>query len=241
MSGLVASDSTILRPLGGPSCAIAACGFAIWGSDHPVSNNRAWLGLRFSNRSGLRPAARWICGHEPKILIPIGIRLRFRCRLELRVRLRPNSIAICARAKKGRPLNIYSNVPVSLNLQEDSQNSAASLRQVLDLTLHAQIASDLKANPLAIWNRNLVAISWRSAISKHQRFPEWSWRSFRRNWRRTSGEVWKEIFELLLLGKSSETFSTKTPPPISPSNFTTRFWVVAGPRFLQIFKSLRFQ
>ena len=31
-------------------------------------------------------------------------------------------------------------------------------------------------------------------------------------------------------GKSSEAFSTKTPPQISPSNFTTRFWVVAGPR-----------
>ena len=30
-------------------------------------------------------------------------------------------------------------------------------------------------------------------------------------------------------GKSSEAFSTKTPPRISPSNFTTRFWVVAGP------------
>ena len=36
---------------------------------------------------------------------------------------------------------------------------------------------------------------------KHQQFPKWSWRSFRRNWWRTSGEVWKEIFELLLLGK----------------------------------------
>ena len=30
-------------------------------------------------------------------------------------------------------------------------------------------------------------------------------------------------------GKLSEAFSTKTPPQISPSNFTTRFWVVAGP------------
>ena len=30
-------------------------------------------------------------------------------------------------------------------------------------------------------------------------------------------------------GKSSETFSTKTPPQISPSNFTTSFWVVADP------------
>ena len=30
-------------------------------------------------------------------------------------------------------------------------------------------------------------------------------------------------------GKSSEAFSTKTPLQISPSNFTTRFWVVAGP------------
>ena len=32
-------------------------------------------------------------------------------------------------------------------------------------------------------------------------------------------------------GKSSEAFSTKTPPQISPSNFTTRFWLVAGPTF----------
>ena len=30
-------------------------------------------------------------------------------------------------------------------------------------------------------------------------------------------------------GKSSEAYSAKTPPHISPSNFTTRFWVVAGP------------
>ena len=30
-------------------------------------------------------------------------------------------------------------------------------------------------------------------------------------------------------GKSSKAFSTKTPPQISPSNFTTMFWVVAGP------------
>ena len=33
-------------------------------------------------------------------------------------------------------------------------------------------------------------------------------------------------------GKSSEAFSTKTPPQISPSNFTTRFWVVAGPKIV---------
>ena len=33
-------------------------------------------------------------------------------------------------------------------------------------------------------------------------------------------------------GKSSEAFSTKTPLQISPSNFTTRFRVVAGPRKL---------
>ena len=32
-------------------------------------------------------------------------------------------------------------------------------------------------------------------------------------------------------GKSSEAFSTKTPPQTSPSNFTTRFWVVGGPTF----------
>ena len=37
-------------------------------------------------------------------------------------------------------------------------------------------------------------------------------------------------------GKSSEEFSTKTPPQISPSNFTTRFWVVAGPKMSRIVK-----
>ena len=62
-----------------------------------------------------------------------------------------------------------------------------------------------------------IGVNWRAQLDKklrwpdsldylirrftHQRFPEWSWRSFRRNWWRTSGEVWKEIFELLLLGK----------------------------------------
>ena len=34
----------------------------------------------------------------------------------------------------------------------------------------------------------------------------------------------------LLLQKSSEACSTKTPPQIPPSNFTTRFWVEVGPR-----------
>ena len=33
-------------------------------------------------------------------------------------------------------------------------------------------------------------------------------------------------------GKSSEAFYTKTPRQISPSNFTTRFWVAAGPKTL---------
>ena len=36
-------------------------------------------------------------------------------------------------------------------------------------------------------------------------------------------------------GKSSEAFSTKSPPQISPSNFTTRFWVVAGPININLF------
>ena len=33
-------------------------------------------------------------------------------------------------------------------------------------------------------------------------------------------------------GNLSEAFSTKTPPLISPSNFTMRFWVVSGPTFV---------
>ena len=40
-------------------------------------------------------------------------------------------------------------------------------------------------------------------------------------WRSSSFVCW---------GKLSEAFSTKSPRQISPSNFTTRFWVVAGPK-----------
>ena len=41
-------------------------------------------------------------------------------------------------------------------------------------------------------------------------------------------------------GKSPEAFSTKTPPQISPLNFTTRFWVVAGPNFSLDFQGQQF-
>ena len=44
-----------------------------------------------------------------------------------------------------------------------------------------------------------------------------------------SGEVGRRFSEASFGGKLSQAFSTKTPPQISPSNFTTRFWVVAGP------------
>ena len=66
-----------------------------------------------------------------------------------------------------------------------------------------------------------------SPISKHQRFPEWSWRSVRRNWWRTSGGVWKEIFELLSLGKIARRIFHQN----STANFTIKlhYWVVAGP------------
>ena len=78
----------------------------------------------------------------------------------------------------------------------------------------------------------VLQLSWPKKF-QHQWFPEWSWRSFRRNWWRTSGEVSrKEIFEPLLLGKIVRNISTRTPPQISPSDFTTRFWVVAGPKSL---------
>ena len=56
------------------------------------------------------------------------------------------------------------------------------------------------------------------SIFKHQRSPEWSFRSFRRNWWRTSGEVWKEIFELLLLGKIVRSIFHQN----STANFTIR-------------------
>ena len=40
----------------------------------------------------------------------------------------------------------------------------------------------------------------------------------------------RRFSSFLCWGKSSEAFSTNTPPQISPSKFTTRFWVVAGPK-----------
>ena len=99
----------------------------------------------------------------------------------------------------------------------------------IDLNCLSITKAKTKENPqIFMCNRFRADGIWHWTMFKHQRFPEWSWRSFRRNWWRTSGEVWKEIFELLLLGKLSEAFSTKTPPQISPSNFTTRFWVVAA-------------
>ena len=50
-----------------------------------------------------------------------------------------------------------------------------------------------KASPRGIKKKN--------SDFQQQWFPEWSWRSFRRKWWRTSGGVWRDIFELLLLGK----------------------------------------
>ena len=58
----------------------------------------------------------------------------------------------------------------------------------------------------------------KGAKDKHQRFPEWSWRSVRRNWWRTSGEVWKEIFELLLLEKIVRSIFHQN----STANFTVK-------------------
>ena len=65
--------------------------------------SKGGLGLWVSNRSGLRPAAIWICGHKTKFSFPLGNRLRFQVRvanLELRVTLRPKSLAICGRGWK---------------------------------------------------------------------------------------------------------------------------------------------
>ena len=67
------------------------------------------------------------------------------------------------------------------------------------------------------WGRTVHRTST-VCILKHQRFPEWSWRSFRRNWWRTSGEVSKEIFELLLLGKIVRSIFHQN----STANFTNK-------------------
>ena len=58
------------------------------------------MGLRFSNRSGLRPLAIRVCRHKPKNPFPLRNCLRFWCGLGLRVTLRPKSLAICGRGWK---------------------------------------------------------------------------------------------------------------------------------------------
>ena len=66
---------------------------------------------------------------------------------------------------------------------------------------------------------------------KHQRFRSEVGKVFGEIGGELPAKFGRRFSSFFCWGKSSEAFSTKTPPQISPSNFTTRFWVVAGPRF----------
>ena len=79
-------------------------------SKHHNCKYRGGLGLRFSNRSGLRPVAIWACGYKPRMSFPLGNRLRFQVRLELRVTLRPKSLAICGCGWKATKATVDAQV-----------------------------------------------------------------------------------------------------------------------------------
>ena len=64
LSGLVAGDSAICGRLAALILRLRPAGLRFEEFRSPVK--RGGLGLRFSNRSGLRPAAIWVCGHKPK-------------------------------------------------------------------------------------------------------------------------------------------------------------------------------
>ena len=71
LSGLVAGDSAICGRLAALILRLRPAGLRFEEFRSPVK--RGGLGLRFSNRSGLRPAAIWICGHKPKLRSHSGI------------------------------------------------------------------------------------------------------------------------------------------------------------------------
>ena len=71
LSGLVAGDSAICGRLAALILRLRPAGLRFEEFRSPVK--RGGLGLRFSNRSGLRPAAIWICGHKPKFRSHSGI------------------------------------------------------------------------------------------------------------------------------------------------------------------------
>ena len=91
--------------------------------------------------------------------------------------------------------------------------------------------------PLPLRVPNAVVLS---AVKRRNHVKERK-RKYAKSFQSEVGEVFGEIggelpakfgrrfLSFCCWGKSSEAFSTKTPPQISPSNFTTRFWVVAGP------------
>ena len=71
LSGLVAGDSAICGRLAALILRLRPAGLRFEEFRSPVK--RGGLGLRFSNRSGLRPAAIWVCGHKPKFCSHSGI------------------------------------------------------------------------------------------------------------------------------------------------------------------------
>ena len=68
---LVAGDSAICGRLAALILRLRPAGLRFEEFRSPVK--RGGLGLRFSNRSGLRPAAIWVCGHKPKFRSHSGI------------------------------------------------------------------------------------------------------------------------------------------------------------------------
>ena len=71
LSGLVAGDSAICGRLAALILRLRPAGLRFEEFRSPVK--RGGLGLRFSNRSGLRPAAIGICGHKLKFCSHSGI------------------------------------------------------------------------------------------------------------------------------------------------------------------------
>ena len=79
LSGLVAAILRFAAALAALILRLRPAGCDLGSPKHHTY--RGGLGLRFSNRSGLRPVAIWLCGHKPRMSFPLGNRLRFQVRV----------------------------------------------------------------------------------------------------------------------------------------------------------------
>ena len=122
LSCLVAGDSAICGRLAALILQLRPASLRFEEFRSPVK--RGGMGLRFSNRSGLRPAAIWICGHKPKFRSHSGIGCDFGAGWSCGWRCDPNRYRFAAAG--GRPLITMSGAGEGFSFDTCRSASAGS-------------------------------------------------------------------------------------------------------------------